>query len=686
MRHIRSTLLYSALLLCAATPQAAPQSETAIQAFQADYFEAFSPVTALDMVERLPGFTLSEGDTSRRGLGDSFGNLLIDGERPANKSIALGTLLERIPAGHVARIDLVPAGNPVVEAQGHALLVNVILRSDSQSSASYRLIWRQFEGGRSMPAGSFSLTRRFNGGHVTGGVDFSLWAPRLKRHRQIANGTGVLSSASTESDQVFDREVTPSVSLELGLSERGSLRLDADARFWTWNRNFFQSSATASGVPSYATSQTEDHGASYRVSASYEHDWADQLTSRTVLLATQDDTNNGPERFARFSASGFERADIVRFTDRQREFAVRHNFSWRISDQHAWELGAEAALNTGDTQLDIQLDDGVSLTSLSLPVAATRIEEDRGEVFVRHIWAPHQQLSLTTGLRWEGSDLSLSGDVVQARSFSFAKPSVILDYRPGQQTRMRLSAARDVDQLNFSKFTSSVDVSDNNSTIGNPDYLPQSSWAIGVEYERRWGEDAALLLKLDHTWVQDLDDWIAVVTPTSAFDAPGNIGDGRRWRATVELSTSLERAGLAASQIDVSYTYQDTIVSDPLTGREREWSGARDHRLVVDYRQAFPERDLAWGLNYSWNSDWSVYRARERRDGSTNGGDIDLYIESTRWNHGALRLGVLDVLDNGAARSRHFFTGTRDGGRVSSVEHRQTTRGPIVYLQLSGSF
>ena len=43
-------------------------------------FERFSPTTALDMVRRIPGFVIQQGD-NRRGLGQGGDNVLINGER-----------------------------------------------------------------------------------------------------------------------------------------------------------------------------------------------------------------------------------------------------------------------------------------------------------------------------------------------------------------------------------------------------------------------------------------------------------------------------------------------------------------------------------------------------------------------------------------------------------------------------
>src|SRR5262245_54444787 len=74
--------------------------------YMPDFFASFAPRTALDMVRRVPGFTISDGE-ERRGLGGAAGNVLIDGAAPVVKSQDLEDLLERIPAGDVVRIELI---------------------------------------------------------------------------------------------------------------------------------------------------------------------------------------------------------------------------------------------------------------------------------------------------------------------------------------------------------------------------------------------------------------------------------------------------------------------------------------------------------------------------------------------------------------------------------------------------
>src|SRR4051812_29321475 len=71
-------------------------------------FARFAPKTAYDMLVQVPGFTI-RGAGTERGLGQASENVLINGQRIANKSGGAIDELQRTPAASVARIEIVDA-------------------------------------------------------------------------------------------------------------------------------------------------------------------------------------------------------------------------------------------------------------------------------------------------------------------------------------------------------------------------------------------------------------------------------------------------------------------------------------------------------------------------------------------------------------------------------------------------
>src|SRR5215472_14338903 len=124
------------LLLAAASPAAfaadapapSPASDTtghSVIAYPASFFANMSLNTAYDMVLRVPGFVFDDG-SSLRGFASAVGNVPIDGAHPASKTDDLISILTRIPAGTVERIDLIRGGAPGIDMQGKTVVVNVI--------------------------------------------------------------------------------------------------------------------------------------------------------------------------------------------------------------------------------------------------------------------------------------------------------------------------------------------------------------------------------------------------------------------------------------------------------------------------------------------------------------------------------------------------------------------------------
>lgn len=667
-----------------------PAADGAIVQYPAGFFTQFSPVTARDMIARLPGFTLSEGNNERRGLADAFGNLLVDGRRPSNKSLGLESVLERIPASDVQRIEIIREALPDYDMRGHAQLANVILREGAGRSVNWNAQATHFSSGRIMPSGEIFYSDRFGELEMTTGLSVEIDAPRIERDERVLDPQRNLVSRNHEEDQRRYWEVEGNLSLASPLGESGRIRFDGEVEHWNWRRQVFNvievPTATGFAPGGFERLETTNFGNALSGNLSYTRTISATTEAETTLYAQHHDFEDGPERFQEFAASGAP-ADtvILLFGGEVGERALRQSLSWTPNETHAFDFSIEGAFNYRDTLLELFLDDGIAIAPIPLPVSDARVEELRGEVSANHVWAIRPQYSLESGLRYEVSEIAQSGDVTQERSFTYLKPSVTLVWTPDERTRWRIAGLRDVDQLQFNKFASAVNLTDDASVIGNPDYRPQNTWTLEAQWERRFGEEASVSLTVGRDWIKDLDDFIAVVTPNGVFDAPGNIGDGDRRRVTLEWSSPLGALGLDNAVLDGFVEWYGTEVSDPLTGEERVFSGIREWELRFDFRQTFPEAGWAWGWDYFWLSDGDVFRARELRHEAFPEGDLDVYVETTRFAGLTTRLGADFVFDSPSHRERIFFDGSRATGVVSKIETRDEYQGTTIYLQVRGT-
>lgn len=673
-----------------ATPPAT-RANTAIIGYEAVFFDQFAPVTALDMISRLPGFSLNDGDTQSRGLADAFGNLLINGARPSDKSIGLGTILSRIPADQVLSIQLIREPVPEYEMRGHGQLANVILRESSGMASSFDARINYFNGQRLGSRVQGSVTRSFGDLELTGALTVNWRGPRVLREDRDFNADGSPIQEAYDSEQRTFRSLMPSFSVVTPLGANTRLRVNTSGEVWDWNRRqrteVYVPTRDTSPLSRFEVLDTRNEGWFFSTTATLNHDFSDALSSQTVLLVSRDGQDNQPETFTTFDPVSITDQVVVDFANEGEETALRQNLTWTVNDRHSLEFGAEAAFNANENELALSELSGGVLVPIDLPVASTRVEERRSELSVRHVWGVTERLSLESGLRYETSEISQSGDAEQETSFSFLKPEISLTWRPTDQRRWRFALERNVDQLSFGKFASSVDLTSEQINVGNPDYRPQTDWTLEAQLEQRFGEDASATVTVGRVWVQDLDDFIVVSDGNgNVFDAPGNIGNGTLDRVTLEWTTPLDRLGLRNATLDGFLEWYNSNVTDPVTGLDRAWSGIREWETRLDFRQTFPESQVAWGWDYFWLSDGAVYRAREFRELTFPKGDFDIYVETTRWLGLTTRLGADFIFDSPEEMRRTFYTGSWADGVISRVRETEAKQGVTAYLQVRGAF
>src|SRR4051794_31047746 len=85
VRKLRLLQAAAALLWCTAAG-AQTQGPGGRTLYEIAFFKPFSPSNALEVVQRVPGFSLDAGNTDVRGFGGAAGNVVINGQRPSSKA------------------------------------------------------------------------------------------------------------------------------------------------------------------------------------------------------------------------------------------------------------------------------------------------------------------------------------------------------------------------------------------------------------------------------------------------------------------------------------------------------------------------------------------------------------------------------------------------------------------------
>ncbi|MDX2234074.1 MAG: outer membrane beta-barrel protein [Hyphomonadaceae bacterium] len=659
-------------------PADAPPGGGAV-VFEPGFFAQYAPQTALDMVRRVPGFTVDEG-AERRGFSGAAGNVLIDGARPSAKSQGLEAILNRIPAAQVVRLELIRAAS-TGEASGQSVLVNVVRSAAARGgSGTWAGELERSVSNRVTARGEASYTNRLGAAEYTVGADRYLEERPLRGFRFLRDaGDGLTGSRSDFTPRTY-REAGANAQLSTPLWG-GTLNLNVSGGRW----NFATDLESTGFSPSEAITDSfrlsiDEREREREIGGDFERKLG-PWTLKAIGLDTRVWYANDEQTLSRDAA--FNPVGLV--AQRTRYDSVetigRLTASLTINPAHRVEFGGEAALNTLDANLNLT-EDGVPIV---LPAANVTVEEERQEGFVTWTWKPGARWTVESGATVETSTIAQTGDTSASRTLTYWKPSMQVSRQVGARDQVRAKIFRDVSQLDFGDFVSSATLADNVVAAGNPDLRPQATWRLEGVIDKRFGEKGAVALTVGREWIEDATDLIPILDPASGrlFDAPGNIGEGDVWNARLKGTLPLERV-LAGAQLEFNLFWADAEVTDPTTRATRQISGDTNTAVELAFRQDLTARKVAWGANFYKESELRFFRVAERET-YEEGPFLLAFVETTRIPGVKVRLYGDNLLDSEFRRERRFFNPDRRGA-FASEEERERQFGRFVGIEVSGNF
>jgi hypothetical protein len=659
-----------------------------VQTFEPAFFSVFNPITALDMVRQVPGFVIDDGDNAR-GFAATAGNILVDGERPSSKEQP-SQVLQRIPASNVERIELIRGGGSDADVRGRTTLVNVIRREgeDAGPASTFNASAIYFQGGRIGSNVQLTRSLRFAGADV----NLNFFLPRNNNRTTtdelLTDANGNVIERRDEWFQQNYREPVIGVTAAWKPSPRDAVNLNVRASTWRFDGDEASHVTDDSGAPvrsDFSANQEKD--THFREIGG---DWERQLGPRTsfkLLFLDQDVAWNWGQLFQTVSPDGSVFTQTVANPGGRGERIGRGTFTFRPNERHTLEFGLENAFNFRDSNLSLTANGVV----IPIDVAKTRVEEDRWEASITDLWTVTPKLSFEAGFNFEASTITQTGDAQQERDFTYPKPRLIATYALDQNDQLRFSIVRDVAQLDFFEFASNVSLTENTQNRGNEDLEPEQTWQLRGEWERRFGERSVVTFAGFYDAIESTQDLIAIPVLNSSgvvvdyITAAGNLGDGVRMGASIEGSTALDFIGLSNAQLRFEGTIQNTEVEDPLTGETRSFSNEDEYFYELEFRQDLPRLKLAWGWDYQSRGARPAFRADELNVFNKGEGDLDVFVETTRWFGVTLGLGVDNVFDVVETNERTFYELSRNGA-VTAYELRDRQFGQQYIVRVSGAF
>lgn len=378
-----------------------------------------------------------------------------------------------------------------------------------------------------------------------------------------------------------------------------------------------------------------------------------------------------------------------------KESIIRLEFDWSGTSDHAIQVNMEGAINSLENSLVQTRDTGSGPAIVDVPDANTRVEEVRGDFQIKDIWEIGQ-FEFDYGIGAEVSTIKQNGDSEQERSFFFMKPQGVVTYSPGKNNQTRLRLAREVSQLDFNDFVSATIFEDNDLFLGNPDLRPETTWKSEFSHELRFGQDSVVEILLFYHWIKNVEDLLPLA---DTFEVPGNIGKGNRWGIEFESTLPLERLGLTGAKLDIKARWQDSSVTDPVTGEKRilsanggfagppsfKFNSENKYTYDFSYRQDFEEQRYAWGIEVAQHANRPLFRVDEL-DVYHEGFLLNTFVETTRWFGIKINLVASNILDYRETRDHTVYTAKRDLSPIDYYLERSRTPGRRLTLTLSGSF
>ncbi len=377
------------------------------------------------------------------------------------------------------------------------------------------------------------------------------------------------------------------------------------------------------------------------------------------------------------------------------ENIARLEFESTTFPNHSLRVNLEGAFNSLENTLEQTLDEGMGPVLVDIPGANTRVEEIRGDFLIKDIWSLGN-FEFDYGIGAEISTIKQTGDAQQKRTFFFVKPGLVVTYSPIQSNQTRARIRRDVSQLNFNDFISSAIFEDNDLALGNPDLRPETTWKLEMDHERRFGKDSVITFTVFHHWISNVEDLLPL---TDLFEAPGNIGNGRRWGIELESTLPLEWLGLTGAKLDFKGRWQDSEVTDPVTGEKRVLTAGggfagpprfifnreNEYTFNISYRQDLENLRFSWGWSVADHAIRPRYNVNELEI-YHEGILINSFVETTRWLGVKIRLEGSNLLDYFETRDRTVYTARRELSPVDFLLFRSRKPGRRIALTINGSF
>ena len=713
----RYTLAASALLFSLSGGVTAQDNvgDDSTVVYRADYFAEFNPITAQDMVNRIPGVGGATGSgggfgggagggNGGRGLGGGGGSeITINGKRMAGKSNQASGQLDRITAGQVDYIELIRGTSGDLDVRGSGVVVNVILLEElSATAVNVEINMDRYADGESQPGGSFAISGNLSGlGYVLSAVAEPRYDHRITYEDSML-GDFTANDAIRE-DQI--REQTSydySANLDYEFSPNSSARLNA---LYSQNDNptsLARRTVNRRVYPNTIALQREElpgERDNWEIGADYELRTEQGSRFKGLVISNQGNVDSIRKRYD-VADEGSEELTLYLDTGSvTKERIARGSYTFDFFESQDVEIGIERAQTILDSRLAYGVVDAAGtpdpslggLVAQSVSNAVSTVEEMRYEPFLIHNWQLSSQMSLETSMLYESSEISQSGETSLSRDFGFFKPKVDFRYDLTPQLQIRATVEKRVRQLRFGDFVASNDDQDNDSNVlgGNENLKPEWLWAYDLKGEYRLPNDVGVVSAgvWYHEHFNVIERIDATVDEDNLQSIAGNIGDGHMYGLTAAASIRMRMISMPNLLITANFNVKDSSVIDPFLGIDRRFANFDRGRLRLGMRHDVTSLGMSYGMEWNNRFDANIKRYEiddiELRAGDPN---VTAFVQFVDRRGITYRFDARNANDNMQCRERQRFVGRVSDGILEEIEDNCGGSGRTLSLKINGNF
>ena len=649
-----------------------------VLSYDLEYFQRFEPISAGDALKRVPGVSFSsdvlEYDRMQlRGLPSTYSQVQINGQFMTGGGNDRVFAVDRIPAELIDSVEVIRSPSADTSSEQIAGAANIKLKQAGTIKGGWvRGSGFGVEGDELRGAGSVGY------GDTIGDTSYLFNLDVQQRRNPKVKSANVFSLDPVfEPDVVVDQNDTRDgtdyafngeVAQKIGA---GLLRLYG---FYVYTdrqeTEFTQTFEADNNFNRFGLEQVENQREdikqqSLNIVGDYKvpvgKDEAQVLVGYN-LFRDDLDTNE-------------DSSDFVDPTEVQQEFTDTKDQDWfgtlaytaNLSSLVSIKFGVDGRIKTRDfSQAILAGDLGDTLEEIP-GIGVFDIEERRADPYVKATWNLLSNLTVETGVRYEMTERDISGPGFgsQSTEFSELNPSAHIRYGLTDTTMLRFSVARTVLRPAFDQLTPAVlteEPTDRFATEGNPDLAQETAWGIDVGFDQKLGDRGVLGFNFFNRAIKDKIELAGTGRTTNfpAGDEPctdvggndaqceiltyRNLGNARAYGIEVDVDAPLTALGLPDTTIFANYTWLQTEVVDPVTGRKRAFNDQPDYIYNVGFIHSLPVWNSAFGVSYQKRGD-SVEMVFDEITQLSYEGNLEAFWETRFASSTVLRFTAANLLD-----------------------------------------